>query len=843
MSEVPDDGKPQSPRMWARGLMGLIALGIGFSVGTAQGAVFAGPTHSSTVALTSDNRLALVVNVDSDTLSVIQVRSATGADSAVKLAEVAVGQEPRCVAVLPDDSKAYVTNAASGDVSVISLKGANAFTVIDTVRAGTEPRGCALTPTGGILYIANHTQGTVTVIRTDNDSVIRDINVGGNPWAIAITNNGNNDDFDERVFVSLFYAETIPGGPGEGFDTGRRGVVRSFKVGDAANFVKSVLSPTENAGFAASRRFFCTQFNDNPPIQSNLFCPDKSITDPNSPVITADPQGAFPNQLWSMVIRGTRLFVSDIGAGPEPPVQFNTNVQAFVHVIDTVTQLERKDLHVNLNQDVKAERDAGQISGLDGLFGNDVVALDASLNGRVFLVVSRGGNFVFRGTRENSASKLTLNPPNIIRFKTGNLPNGVVISTDGRRAYVNNEADMSLTRINLQSNQVIAGDISASEPPEPGSFEHAVLVGKLVFNTALGTPDNGIFTKPVRSIDPHAFRGKASRDAWSSCASCHPDGLSDKVVWIFGTGPRRTLALNSFFSKFNPVDQKISNWSAVMGSVTDFNNNSRGVQGGCGFASAEVVGTDPPAQCTSTDPATPPSATPAHPGIFQHGLSQGASDALDASTLWVQTVRTLNMPQPASAAARQAFSQGKAVFAANCASCHGGAKWTKSQVVYDANPTFPANPNPAPPAAAPPSDFGFDPGLKNARAQVISLTIGSETLTFLDPVGTLNSTSPLEIRGAGRTADELGRPALGGLGFQPPSMLAVNYNGPFLHNGRGQTFNQVFSIHKLGADTIANSLTGGQISDLNVFLKSVDARTDTLPSATDEFLESILTPP
>ena len=42
-----------------------------------------------------------------------------------------------------------------------------------------------------------------------------------------------------------------------------------------------------------------------------------------------------------------------------------------------------------------------------------------------------------------------------MRFQTGNLPNGVVISADGRRAYCNNEANVSVTAINLQNNTVI----------------------------------------------------------------------------------------------------------------------------------------------------------------------------------------------------------------------------------------------------------------------------------------------------------------------------------------------------------------------------------------------------
>ena len=49
------------------------------------------------------------------------MKDAQGNDVAEKLAEIAVGLEPRCVAVHPNDEVAYVTNGLTADVSVISL--------------------------------------------------------------------------------------------------------------------------------------------------------------------------------------------------------------------------------------------------------------------------------------------------------------------------------------------------------------------------------------------------------------------------------------------------------------------------------------------------------------------------------------------------------------------------------------------------------------------------------------------------------------------------------------------------------------------------------------------------
>src|SRR5215831_8092767 len=167
------------------------------------------------------------------------------------------------------------------------------------------------------------------------------------------------------------------------------------------------------------------------------------------------------------------------------------------------------------------------------------------------------------------------------------MPSGVAMSQDGTRAYANNEANFSVTSMNIDDGfcLTLQLDIDSSTPPEPGGINHTILVGKIAFFTALGIPDNGFQDTPVRKIIPRNFKGKASKDAWSSCGSCHLDGLVDGTTHIFGTGPRQTKSLDGMFSKQDPSDQELMNWSAVRGSNTDFNNNSRVNQGGCGFAS------------------------------------------------------------------------------------------------------------------------------------------------------------------------------------------------------------------------------------------------------------------
>src|SRR6516164_4681921 len=100
------------------------------------------------------------------------------------------------------------------------------------------------------------------------------------------------------------------------------------------------------------------------------------------------------------------------------------------------------------------------------------------------------------------------------------------------------------------------------------------------------------------------------------------------------------------------------NWSAVRGSNTDFNTNSRVNQGGCGFASDNFD----PGQCFNKVNNMPPGPNAiANPAIYDHGITQGGSDALDAQTLWIfAAVRPLHQPQPAAGSAdAEALTRGR----------------------------------------------------------------------------------------------------------------------------------------------------------------------------------------
>ncbi len=775
----------------------VLALALALMPPTAAGAA-PRPGKSGTLALTSNGRILVTANRENHSATILLVRDLFGRDTGVLIAEVPVGYEPRGVCLTPDDRTAFVTNAVSGTVSVIDIGQARA---VAEIPVGPEPRGCVAAPNGTRVYVANHTAGTVSVIDPAGRFVTDTVAVGGHPAAIAITNNGNADDSDERVFVTHFFAERIPNGPGEVSDLGKRGVVVSFPAGAPRAVSRTTLSPLRTTGFTADRSAFCRSINPN--AVNNRFCPAPDVSDPNAPAIVADPQGAFPNQLASILIRGSRAYLPNIGAAPAPPAHFQTNVQGLVHVIDTAAREEIASLHVNLNDQIRKEPlPAGQRESLVRLFLNDLVDIDADAAGKDFLLVSRGGNYVMRA-KTDSRGALDIGAPDVRRFRTGSLPNGVVVSDDGSRAYVYNELNVSVTAIDLENGAVLSRDIAAGAVPPPGGLAHGVRVGKLAFFTALGLPDNGVFAMPIRSINPLEHRNKASNTGWSSCASCHPDGLADGVTWSLASGPRQTPPLSAFFSKRNARDQRVGNWSAISGSITDFNATARGIENGLGFA-----------------------GNPPNPNVYNHGITQGASDALDAMTLWVETVRPLHQPIPDDQAAS---SRGRAVFGTHCASCHGGAKWTKSQVLWRDNPAFDADPARG--------GRPIDPGLTVAGAQIVSFKTGDAVLKILENVGTFDPLDPTEIRGGGA----MGTEALGAAGFNVPSLLGIGYHAPYLHHGAAETLEDLFRLHALcgSGRPIEAVLDAQDRADLLVFLKSIDARTATFLSEANTFRDTV----
>ncbi len=719
------------------------------SAASAQ-AVTSGSTSSSPIAITPDDKFIWVVNPDTDSVSVIEV----GNDANQKINEIRVGDEPNGVAIHPNGKTVYVANTISGTVSVLD---ATTQQIVGTILVGTEPYGLALTPNGTKLYVTNARSNDVSVINTSNNVVTKTITgVGLEPRAIAITSDGDLSDTDEKVYVAQFAGvdrpNTIIGA--DDYKEGRVTVISSL---NDSVIDEVVLAPMENTGFLSNGS------------------PLKRIPATNPPTFTV-VTGAFPNSLNSIAIKGDRAYLPNNAASADGPQRFNVNVQSFLNVIDTTTDQEGalgNGLQtINMNRGINFEPPSEQ-----KLFLGMPWHMAFEHNSNEGWVVAMAANILVKvvlddnGTPTINAPKQAGDPGSVIRIRTGQKPIGVVINSTDTRAYVANEVSRDVSIVDLGTNQVIA-TTSSSNLPQPGTTEATIQYGKAIFYSSAEVN--------LPTLGPKIPVGRLSNEGWSGCVSCHAFGLTDQVVWIFGSGPRRSVPLHATFNPQDKSDQKILNYSGIFDEIQDFENNIRANSGGLGLITLNGQPDGP------QDPVLNAFALP----------NTGRSATLDTLKAYVQFgIRSPISPlRNVNNIERREIALGRLIFSqAGCVTCHGGGGWSVARVDY------------APPPAA--NDTIIDQQLVRKLTQV----------------GTFDPGAINEIR-------ENGNPPRGALGYAPPSLLGAWALGPLLHNGSAITIDDILDnvTHRragkrLGAPDLLNDADNRRA--LIKFLNSIDEST------------------
>jgi YVTN family beta-propeller protein len=715
------------------------------------------PTNSGPLALTHNDQFLWVANPDNNSVSLFQV----GGDINVKVRELKVGAEPQCVAVSLNDSKVYVTNMVAGTVSVINTA---TQTVVKSILVGTEPFGCALTPDGTKLYVANFSSDTVSVISTATDTVIRTIALPASnpkPRGIAINTDGT-------VYVTGFLAQLRAGGV-EGADDGKEGHVTLINSATDTVSGTVTLNPITNTGF-----------------NSNGSALDRINS--TNPATFTFVTGAFPNLLQGLAIKGGKVYLTSTGSSPNGPFRFNVNVQSLLPVIDTATNTDVGNT-LNMNRGIQFLPAPGT-----RLFPTNPIAIAFKNGANEGFVVSAASNALYKVSLDGSGVP-TINAPtgatdpgNVIRTDVGKNPQGIVINSTDTRAYVMNYISRDVTAIDISpTTPVVIGTIPSAALPTPGTLEAALHRGHELFNTSIGPAGT--------DATAQAPAGRMSDTGWGSCYSCHPNGLTDGVTWIFPDGPRQSISMEStgehpqpptaqLNGNFAPVlpafHQRVLNWSAVRDEVQDFELNIRAVSGGQGLIQdgQAVVNLTPTA-------------------------NTGRSADLDNLAAYVTMgIRAPISPFRPKNVGPSVFDpdiiSGRALFnAANCQQCHGGPNWTRSTVNFT-----------PPPLGEP--------------------ITGGQLVSFLRQVGTFNPTDFNEVRFAGDNV--VG--ANGMLGFNIPSLVSVFAGAPYLHSGGAPTLDDVMAnvTHRSsgtgGVDTLTNPADRARIVK---FLRSIDAKTPTFP--------------
>jgi YVTN family beta-propeller protein len=160
------------------------------------------------------------------------------------LRRVAVGKKPVSVVVTPDGRSALVANSDDGTISVINLA---SLTVSQTISLPPlngfpmRPSGIAILPDGSKAYVTDHVDlpgGAVYVIDFTTMKFSTMFDVGGFPASIAVTPDGS------QVWVSSW-----GGGRVDVYDTMTNAVVTGFSVPQANGIA---FNPTGTRAYMAS---------------------------------------------------------------------------------------------------------------------------------------------------------------------------------------------------------------------------------------------------------------------------------------------------------------------------------------------------------------------------------------------------------------------------------------------------------------------------------------------------------------------------------------------------------------------------------------------------------------
>jgi YVTN family beta-propeller protein len=149
---------------------------------------------------------------------------------------IKVGSIPWAVAVDESVGRAYVTNAGSASVSVIST---DTDSVIATIEVGRVPRGVAVDESRSRAYVTSSRDDVVTIIDTATNTVVDTIDVGNGPYGVAVDESRglafvvNRNDSSVSVIntdTNQVVGEALPVGSG---DQGPQAVAVDEKRGRA----------------------------------------------------------------------------------------------------------------------------------------------------------------------------------------------------------------------------------------------------------------------------------------------------------------------------------------------------------------------------------------------------------------------------------------------------------------------------------------------------------------------------------------------------------------------------------------------------------------------------------
>ena len=390
----------------------------------------------------------------------------------------------------PDGARLYVLCQGSNEVRVLN---ASTFAVIKTIAVGKVPRGLALSPNGERLYVTNAWDDTLSVIDTHTLEVVGTWPVAGEPSSVV------SDRAGKRLFVANRITSNIAV-----LDAQTGAEEKLLSGGRGTSYL--TLSPDGSRIYATH---IYPRLATEPTPGGNRVVPESEITvidTARAVVVDHIPLHSIAGVFHLAFSADGRLgVVAEYHPKNLIPLAHLEHGGAFEHTLTLFGADVGTPVEVPLDE---LERYAAQPFAV--AISPDKSRIFVSCGGsEVVLVldVARLLRFVRTHPRPQTGSfvqDLSASGNYVVaRIPVGLNPRGLALSRDGRRLFVANRLDDTISVIDARTN-TIASTIKLASPGVVSALRH----GEQTFYTAR-----------------QSFQGQIG------CATCHIDSTFDGITW------------------------------------------------------------------------------------------------------------------------------------------------------------------------------------------------------------------------------------------------------------------------------------------------------------------------
>jgi YVTN family beta-propeller protein len=386
---------------------------------------------------------------------------------------------PAAMALSPDGHHLYVVCEHIGELRVLDTR---TNRVIGKVPVGDRPRGVALSPDGARIYVTSSWTDTVYVIGAQKLDTLQQIPTGFEPIGLVVDRTGETLYVANRISNDISVIDLKTGKEKKRLLAGR-GVSYLALSPDGSRIYATHVYPN-SGGYRA-----------NPQSEISVIDTAKQTVIDRKRLVNV--AGIFNIALSADGQLGVAAQLRPKNLIPLAHVEhgyvFGNSLTVFGNGIDDLqVPLDELDRYFALPFGVAITPDHSKIFVSSA--GSDIVtAIDVPR----MLKFSQSRKMAFVNDLSAAGNYVTA------RLPVGRNPREVLLSPDGRKLYVANRLDDTISVIDTRTNKV-ASTIDLGGPKTVGPLRR----GERIFNSA-----------------SYAFQGQFG------CANCHIDGSIDGLTW------------------------------------------------------------------------------------------------------------------------------------------------------------------------------------------------------------------------------------------------------------------------------------------------------------------------